>query len=158
HNIDSCKKPSKGSQHWHELGYENDFAAVSQKQILSEFDPTFGKPHMLAVLQHEPIAKFASHHVADHAADDCSACRHDDDRADIEIVFGPRINRRSEKCGLARHRKAKAFESDDGGNCDYAILVDERGDEMHGLGPDSGNAAAKRMMNSRRFILGGNSQ
>src|SRR5215469_14143488 len=118
HNIDSCKKPSKGSQPWHELRYENDFAAVSQKQILSKFDPTFGKPHMLAVLQHEPIAKFASHHVANHAADDCSACRHDDDRADIEIVLGPRINRRSEKCGLARHRKAKAFESDDGGNCD----------------------------------------
>ena len=28
------------------------------------------------------------------------------------------------------------------------------GDEMHGLGPDSGNAAAKRMMNSRRLIWG----
>src|SRR5215472_2876337 len=118
HNIDARKKPSKRSQHWHELGYENDFAAMSQKQILSEFDPTFGKPHMLTVLQHEPIAELTSHHVADHAADDCRACRHDDDRADVEIVLGPRINRRSEKCGLARHRKAKAFESDDGGNCD----------------------------------------
>jgi len=28
------------------------------------------------------------------------------------------------------------------------------GDEMHGLGPDSGNAAAKRMMNSRRLTWG----
>src|SRR6516225_5899287 len=46
HDIDARKKPSKRSQHWHELGYENDFAAMSQKQILSEFDPTFGKPIM----------------------------------------------------------------------------------------------------------------
>src|SRR6516164_4682997 len=103
HNVGACKEPSKGSQQWHELGQENDFAAMSQKQILSEFDPTFGKPHIIAVLQHEPIAELTSYHVTDHAADDCSACRH---------------NRRSEKCGLARHRKANAFESDDSGNCD----------------------------------------
>src|SRR6516162_9826610 len=118
HNIDACKKPSKRSQHWHELGHKNDFAAMSQKQILSEFDPTFGKPHIIAVLQHEPIAELTSYHVTDHAADDCSAWRHDDDRADVEIVLGPRINRRSEKCGLARNRKANAFESDDSVNCD----------------------------------------
>src|SRR5262252_9280931 len=78
HNIDARKKPSKRSEHWHELGYENDFAAMSQKQILSEFDPTFGKPHMLAVLQHEPIAELTSYHVADRAADDRCACCHDD--------------------------------------------------------------------------------
>src|SRR5215470_7588638 len=118
HNVGACKKPSKGSQHWHELGHENDFATMSQKQIPSEFDPTFGKSDMFAVMQHEPIAEFTSHHIADHAADDYSACRHDDDRADVEIALGPRINRRSEKCGFARHRKAKAFESDDSGNCD----------------------------------------
>src|SRR5215472_754989 len=101
HNVGTCKKPSKGSQHWHELGHENDFAAMSQKQILRKFDPTFGKPHIFAVLQHERIAEFTSHHVADHAANDCSACRHDDDRADVEIMLGPRINRCCEKCGLA---------------------------------------------------------
>src|SRR6516162_10432577 len=117
HNVGACKESSKGPQHRYELGHENDFAAMSQKQILSEFDPTFGKPHIFAVLQHEPIAEFTSHHVADHAANDCGACCHDDDRADVEIVLGPRINRRSEKCGLARHRKANAFESDDSGNC-----------------------------------------
>src|SRR6516162_5127082 len=49
HDIDARKKPSKRSQHWHELGYENDFAAMSQKQILGEFDPTFGEPHIIAV-------------------------------------------------------------------------------------------------------------
>ena len=54
----------------------------------------------------------------DHAADNCGAGRNDDDRADVEVVLGPRINRRSEKCGFARYRKAEAFESDDGGNCD----------------------------------------
>src|SRR3974377_2142939 len=118
HNVGACKEPSKGSQHWHELGPKNDFAAMSQKQILSEFDPTFGEPHILAVLQHQPIAEFTSDHVADHTADNCSAGRNDDDRADVEIVLGPRINRCSEKCGLARHRKANAFESDDSGNCD----------------------------------------
>src|SRR6516162_5589749 len=106
HNVGACKEPSKGSQHWHELGPKNDFAAMPQKQILSEFDPTFGEPHILAVPQHQPIAEFTSDHVADHTPDDCSACRHDDDRADVEIVLGPRINRCSEKCGLARHRKA----------------------------------------------------
>src|SRR5215469_13449066 len=118
HNVGACKKPSKGSQHWHELGHGNYFAAMSQKQILSEFDPTFGKPDILSVLQHEPIAELTSYRVADHATDDCSGGRNDDDRADVEIVLGPRSNRRSEKCGLARHRKANAFESDDSGNCD----------------------------------------
>src|SRR5215472_2528388 len=118
HNVGTCKEPSKGSQHRYELGHKNDFATMSQEQILSEFDPTFGKPHIIAVLQDEPLAEFTSHHVADCAADDCSACRHDDDRPDVEIVLGSRINRRSEKCGLARHRKANAFESDDSGNCD----------------------------------------
>src|SRR5215472_12484839 len=118
HDIDARKKPSKRSQHWHELGYENDFAAMSQKQILSEFDPTFGEPNIPAVLQHQPIAEFTSYDVTDQAADDCGACRHDDDRADVEIALGPRVNRRPEKCGLARHRKAKAFETHDSGDCD----------------------------------------
>src|SRR5215472_7484877 len=68
HNVDARKEPSKRSQHRYELGHENDFAAMSQKQILSQFDPTFGKPHMFAVLQHEPIAALTSYHVAEHSA------------------------------------------------------------------------------------------
>src|SRR6516164_10205247 len=67
HNVGACKESSKGSQHWYELGHKNDFAAVPQKQILSKFDPAFGEPHRIAVLQHQPIAEFTSQHVADHA-------------------------------------------------------------------------------------------
>src|SRR6516165_5047547 len=66
HNA--CKESSKGSQHRYELGHKNDFAAMSQKQILSQFDPAFGEPHIIAVLQHQPIAEFTSYRIADHAA------------------------------------------------------------------------------------------
>src|SRR6516162_8770499 len=69
HNVGACKQPSKGSQHWHELGPKNDFPAMSQNHILIEFYPPSVHPHILAVLQHQPIADFTSDHVADHTAD-----------------------------------------------------------------------------------------
>ena len=54
--------------------------------------------------------------IPDHSPDNGSTCSGDDYGINVEIVFGPRIDRRSKKRGLPGDRKTEALQSDDRGD------------------------------------------
>ena len=70
HAIGSSKDAGDRAQNRYELSDENDLTAMSQEQILTEFDPAFGDPQIAAITQQEPIAEFTTDDIADHATHD----------------------------------------------------------------------------------------
>jgi hypothetical protein len=113
------------------LGDENDLAAVTQEQILTEFDPALRHAYVIAVAQQQPIAVFAADHVADHSPDDGRCPGRDDDRDDVQIMLGAGIDGSGEQRRLPRQRKADAFQADDRADRDQAIGVDKILQKVH---------------------------
>ncbi len=102
HHIRAGENSGESAQHRYELRNKDDLAAMAQKQVLAEFDPGRRHAHIIAVAQQQPIAEFMADHVADHATAECRAGSRQNDGDDVEIVFGPRVNRRGEKRGFPR--------------------------------------------------------
>src|SRR5580704_7937994 len=60
HAIGSGKDAGERAQNRNELGDDNDFAAVAQKQVLAELNPRFGDANVAAVTKQQPVAEVAA--------------------------------------------------------------------------------------------------
>ena len=101
---------------------------MPQEQILAEFDAAFGDPHIRPVAQQQPVAEFAADRIADGLADDGGDRRDHDDPEDVELVPGAGKNPGEDQHQLTRERQADAFEPDDDGHHQEAVVGNEMGD------------------------------
>lgn len=89
---------------------------------------------MVFVVQKKSISEFTTNEISNRAADDRGACCRENNRVNVEIVLGCRVNRGSQEGSLARQGKAHTLDADNYCYYDQAINVDEMGNKIYGLG------------------------
>ena len=101
---------------------------MPKEQIFAEFDAALGDPHIGPIAQQQPIAEFAADHIADGLADNGGDRRHDDDPDDVQLVSGAGENAGEDQHRFTRKRQPDAFQSDDDGDHQEAVVGNEMGD------------------------------
>jgi len=107
---------------------------MPQEQILTELDPAFGDPQIAAIAEQKPIAVLTANDIPDHATDDRRARRSQDHGGDVEIVLGSSNDRSNDEDRLSGERQADAFQADETGDDEQAVLRRERKRRLEAAG------------------------
>ncbi len=125
HAVCPRQDAREAAQQRDEPGNDHDLAAVPEEQIFAELDAALGYPHVRPIAQQQAVAEFEANQITDELAHDRRDGGDDDHPADIQLVPGSGKNPRQDQDGLARKRQPDAFQPDDQGDHEQAVLADQ---------------------------------
>src|SRR5262249_54001356 len=111
-----------------EAAPEDDFAAMTQEEVLTELDPSLGDAEATAVAQEKTVAELAAEPEADIVAEDRARRSGGDHGDDVQLVRAPGVKRRGSQRRLPRHRQAHALRGDQRDHHPDPIQRDELAD------------------------------
>jgi hypothetical protein len=92
---------------------ENEPAAISHKEALTDSDPSFGDSETRPVSHQQLVAESPADPKADNLADDCCDDSSSDQRPNFEAVRPGGKKASRDQSGLGRQRDANALERDE---------------------------------------------
>src|SRR5665647_1242789 len=110
HPIGAGEESGVGPKKSHESPKKDDFAAVPQKQILTDLEPRLIETNVFAVSRKQADTNRTTNQVANVIADDGCRSRDEHNGGDANLVRRPGIDGSRHHGGLARHGDSHAFQ------------------------------------------------